>query len=70
MSISRRDLIKIKPLTLNAAAGSMLRVVPLAAAETAQRMVSAHKAASSSGQYPPKFFPEHPYKIPHPDLQT
>jgi hypothetical protein len=37
MSISRRDLIKIKPLTLNAAAGSMLRVVPLAAAETAQR---------------------------------
>jgi hypothetical protein len=70
MSISRRDLIKIKPLTLNAAAGSMLRVVPLAAAETAQRMVSAHQAASSSGEYTPTFFPEHQCKILQPDLQT
>ncbi|MGA8440804.1 MAG: gluconate 2-dehydrogenase subunit 3 family protein [Candidatus Sulfotelmatobacter sp.] len=60
MSISRRDLIK--SLSLTAAAGSMLRVVPLAAAETAHRMVSAHKAASSSGEYAPKFFPEHQYK--------
>jgi gluconate 2-dehydrogenase gamma chain len=60
MSISRRDLIK--SLSLTAAAGSMLRVVPRAAAETAHRMVSAHKAASSSGEYAPKFFPEHPYK--------
>jgi gluconate 2-dehydrogenase gamma chain len=60
MSISRRDLIK--SLSLTAAAGSVLRVVPLAAAETAHRMVSAHKAASSSGEYTPKFFPEHQYK--------
>jgi gluconate 2-dehydrogenase gamma chain len=60
MSISRRDLIK--SLSLTAAAGSMLRVVPLAAAETAHRMVSAHKAASSSGDYVPKFFREHQYK--------
>jgi len=43
MSISRRDLIK--SLSLTAAAGSMLRVVPLAIAETAHRMMSAHKAA-------------------------
>jgi gluconate 2-dehydrogenase gamma chain len=60
MSISRRDLIK--SLSLTAAAGSVLRVVPLAAAETTHRMVSAHKAASSSGEYAPKFFSEHQYK--------
>jgi gluconate 2-dehydrogenase gamma chain len=59
MSISRRDLIKSLSLT---ATGSMLRVVPLAAAETAQRMVSARKAASPSGEYTPKFFIEHQYK--------
>ena len=59
MFISRRDLIK--SLGLTAAAGSMMRVVPLAAAEKAHRMVSAHKAASSSGEYTPKFFPEHQY---------
>jgi hypothetical protein len=60
MSISRRDLIK--SLSLSAAAGSMLRVVPLTAAGTARRLVSAHIAASSSGKYAPKFFPEHQYK--------
>jgi gluconate 2-dehydrogenase gamma chain len=59
MSLSRRDLIKSLGLT---AAGSMLRAVPLAAAETAQRRMSAHKAASSAGEYTPKFFPEHQYK--------
>jgi hypothetical protein len=60
MSISRRDLIK--SLSLTAAAGSIMRAVPLAAAETAHRMVSAHRAASSSGEYAPKCFPEHQYK--------
>ncbi|MGA7928033.1 MAG: gluconate 2-dehydrogenase subunit 3 family protein [Candidatus Sulfotelmatobacter sp.] len=61
MSISRRDLIK--SLSLTAAAGSMLRVVPLTAAETARRLVGAHKVvSSSSGEYAPKFFPEHQYK--------
>jgi gluconate 2-dehydrogenase gamma chain len=59
MSFSRRDLIKSLGLT---AAGSMLRAVPLAAAETAHRRMSAHKAASSAGEYTPKFFPEHQYK--------
>ncbi len=59
MSFSRRDLIKSLGLT---AAGSLLRAVPLAAAETAHRKVSAHKAASSAGEYTPKFFPEHQYK--------
>jgi gluconate 2-dehydrogenase gamma chain len=60
MPISRRDLIK--SLSLTAAAGSMMRVVPLATAETAQRMVSAYKAASPSGEYAPRCFPEHQYK--------
>jgi gluconate 2-dehydrogenase gamma chain len=60
MFISRRDLIK--SLSLTAAAGSMLRVVPFADAEKAHRMVSAHKAASPSGEYAPKFFPERQYK--------
>lgn len=60
MYISRRDLIK--SISLTAAAGSMLRVVPLAAAVTAHRMVSGHKAGSTSGEYTPKFFPEHQYK--------
>jgi gluconate 2-dehydrogenase gamma chain len=59
MSISRRDLIKSLSFT---AAGSMLLGVPLSTAETAHRMVSAHKAASTSGEYTPKFFPEHQYK--------
>lgn len=60
MFISRRELIK--SLGLTAAAGSMLRVVPRAAAERAHRMVSAQKAASPSGDYAPKFFPKHQYK--------
>ena len=55
MSISRRDLIK--SLSLTAAAESMLRVVPRAAAETAHRMVSADKAASSSGRICAQIFP-------------
>lgn len=55
MSISRRDLIK--SLSLTAAAGSMLRVVPFADAEKAHRMVRAHKAALPSGEYAAKFFP-------------
>lgn len=60
MSISRRDLIK--SLSLTAAAGSMQRVVPLAAAEMAHRRVSVAKAASFMGEYAPKFFTEHQYK--------
>jgi gluconate 2-dehydrogenase gamma chain len=60
MSMSRRDLIK--SLSLTAAAGSMLGRVPQASAETAHRLVSAHKAASSTGEYTPKFFPERQYK--------
>lgn len=62
MTISRRDILK--SLTLSAAAGSVLRVLPLEAAEYAHRMVQAEKAGQQS--YTPKFFPAHQYKT----LQT
>ena len=63
MSISRRDILK--SLGMTAVAGSVLRVIPLEAAEYAHRMVRAEKAAA--GQvYVPKFFSAHFYKT----LQT
>ena len=62
MTISRRDILK--SLTLTAAAGSVLRVLPLEAAEYAHRMVEAEKAEQQA--YTPKFFPAHQYKT----LQT
>lgn len=55
--ISRRDVLK--SLTLGIAAGSVLRVIPLEAAEYAHSMVAAEKAVSG---YTPKFFPPQQYK--------
>ncbi|HEX4595644.1 MAG TPA: gluconate 2-dehydrogenase subunit 3 family protein [Bryobacteraceae bacterium] len=60
MSISRRDILKT--LTLSAVTGSVLRVIPLEAAEYAHRMVRAEKAAAESQAYIPKFFSAHAYK--------
>ncbi|HEY3974607.1 MAG TPA: gluconate 2-dehydrogenase subunit 3 family protein [Candidatus Sulfotelmatobacter sp.] len=62
MSISRRDILK--SLTITAVTGSVLRVIPLEAAEYAHRMVKAEKADSQT--YVPKFFSAHDYKT----LQT
>jgi hypothetical protein len=59
MSISRRDILK--SLTMTAVAGSVLRVIPLHAAEYAHHMVSAEKAAQNN-VYTPKFFSAHAYK--------
>jgi gluconate 2-dehydrogenase gamma chain len=64
MTISRRDILK--SLTLTAVAGSVLRVIPLEAAEYAHRMVRAEKAAAENQAYTPKFFTAHDYKT----LQT
>ena len=64
MSISRRDILK--SLTLTAVSGSVLRVIPLEAAEYAHRMVSLEKAAAQDHGYTPKFFSAHDYKT----LQT
>lgn len=58
MTISRRDILK--SLTATAVAGSVLRVIPLEAAEYVHRMVNAEKAASEI--YTPKSFSAHAYK--------
>ncbi len=60
MPISRRDILK--SLTITAVAGSVLRVIPLEAAEYAHRMVRAEKAAAAGQTYTPKFFSAHFYK--------
>ena len=62
MSISRRDVLK--SLAIGTAATSVLRVIPLQAAEYAHHMVAAEKTATTV--YAPKFFPAHEYKT----LQT
>ena len=59
-SISRRDVLRT--LGMGAMAGSVLRVIPMQAAEYAHNMVQAEKA-SAAGGYTPKFFPPHQYKI-------
>ena len=56
-SITRRDILK--SLTLGVATGSVLRVIPLEAAEYAHQVVHAEKSAAG---YSPKFFPPHQYK--------
>jgi hypothetical protein len=64
MTISRRDILK--SLTMTAVTGSVLRVIPLQAAEYAHRVVNAEKAAADNQAYTPKFFSAHQYKT----LQT
>jgi len=55
--ISRRDLLR--NLTIGAAAGSVLQMIPAKAAELAHQMVHQAKAASSAGKYTPKYFSPH-----------
>ena len=59
-SITRRSILK--SLTMGAAATSVLRVIPLHAAEHAHRMVMAEKSATPAKAYTPKFFDAHQYK--------
>jgi len=59
-SISRRDILK--SLTMGAMAGSVLRTIPLQAAEYAHKMIAAEKATTSAGTYAPKFFSPQQYK--------
>jgi hypothetical protein len=51
---------------MGAVAGSVLRVIPLEAAEYAHSLIEAEKADTRSGGYVPKFFAAHQYKT----LQT
>src|ERR1700727_1344537 len=60
MSVSRRDVLK--SLSMGAAASSVLRVIPLQAAEYAHHMITTEKATSKTGVYTPKFFPPQQYK--------
>jgi len=60
MSISRRDILR--SLTATAVAGSVLRVIPLEAAEYAHRVIHAEKAAAGTQAYTPKFFSPRAYK--------
>ena len=57
--ISRRDVIR--NLTVGAAAGSVLQVIPAEAAALVHQMAHETKAASPTGKYTPKFFPPHQY---------
>jgi gluconate 2-dehydrogenase gamma chain len=59
--ISRRDILR--SIALGSAAGSVLRVIPLEAAEYAHHMIAAEKSAAAPAKaYTPKFFPAHQYK--------
>ncbi len=58
--ITRRAVLK--SLSMSAVAGSVLRVIPLEAAEHAHRMIEAEKADAQTGAYTPKFFDAHGYK--------
>jgi gluconate 2-dehydrogenase gamma chain len=60
MALSRRDILK--SLTITAVTGSVLRVIPLEAAEYAHHLVKAEKAAAETSVYSPKFFSPHAYK--------
>jgi hypothetical protein len=55
--LSRRAVLK--SLGMSVAVGSVLRVIPLEAAEHAHHVIEAEK---SSGSYAPKFFDAHSYK--------
>jgi gluconate 2-dehydrogenase gamma chain len=58
--VSRRTLLK--SLSIGAAMGSVLRVIPLEAAEAVHHMVETEKADTPTGTYVPKFFDAHQYK--------
>lgn len=57
-SVSRRDVLRT--LATGAAAGSVMRVVPLQAAEYAHHLIATEKTATNG--YVPKYFSAHEYK--------
>ena len=58
--LSRRSVLK--SLSIGAVAGSVLRVIPLEAAEFAHNIIESEKTEAKSGAYTPKFFDAHGYK--------
>jgi gluconate 2-dehydrogenase gamma chain len=62
--VSRRNVLK--SLSMGAVAGSVLRAIPLEAAEYAHSLIASEKANAKAGDYVPKYFDPHLYKT----LQT
>jgi gluconate 2-dehydrogenase gamma chain len=58
--VTRRNVLK--SLSMGAVAGSVLRAIPLEAAEYAHGVIQAEKDDAASGAYAPKFFTPHEYK--------
>lgn len=58
--LSRRAILK--SLSVGAFAGSVLRVIPLEAAEYAHHIIATEQTDGRSGTYVPKFFDAHQYK--------
>jgi hypothetical protein len=58
--ITRRNVLK--SLSMGVAAGSVLRAIPLEAAEYAHSLIQAEQADAKAGGYAPKFFTPHQYK--------
>jgi hypothetical protein len=60
IGISRRDVLKT--LAMGAAGGSVLKAIPLEAAELAHQTVHKEKAVSPAGNYAPKYFDAKQYE--------
>ena len=58
--VTRRAVLK--SLSMGAVAGSVLRVIPLQAAEHVHHMIESEKADNKAGVYTPKYFDAHGYK--------
>jgi len=58
--VSRRDVLRSLAV---GAAGSVLRMIPVQAAEYAHELVQKEKVASATGTYTPKFFSAHQYAM-------
>ena len=67
-NISRRDVLK--NLAVGVSAESVLRIIPLEAAEHVNRMVREEHAQASGGAYAPKFFSAHSYQTLRTVCQT
>jgi hypothetical protein len=59
-TLSRRAILK--SLGIGAVAGSVLRVIPLQAAEYAHNIIELERADANAGAYTPKFFDAQQYK--------
>ena len=62
--VTRRAVLK--SLSMGAMAGSVLRVIPLEAAQYAHQMIEVEKTDAQAGAYTPRYFDSHAYKT----LQT